>query len=464
MTASLCDKPVLFCECTMRQANIGGIWVNPICKWCYEFVPNDKAIYMVLKDYVEQLQFLGTKGNKTRSKNKKKKKHGSGDLVDTLRRLHDLEDVKRLYEKYGFQAICSSVRVLMDITPSEKRYLSSAGCEDSPPAAEPVSDAPKEATDEEAAWEPQPEPSAEKAPPHDNCSCEPTVAGDDDAVTKDSELEVIEGDYVDVRGIEDKPYDDYGDDSASDKPADPEVEPRNIEEDTVEAYEAPAEEAKPSDAEETGQERAQEQRNTVYLPFDSQYGLMVQLQGVLERACFTYAQRHLPTLLRVHGWNCVEAVPLDTWMDQFASVRHKRVVGASEELLQSVARIQDTTVKRTPMDSSRIRKTLDDAARLIEVLRIEECGDIVEKIRLEVGKTIDDLGRQEEEARSDELLKLLQIDEKRRMLDEQERMVCAEKERKMKECQKSARLKVKRVLGEASITFETSTCSMQLVD
>ncbi|KAF6514131.1 hypothetical protein HZS61_006387 [Fusarium oxysporum f. sp. conglutinans] len=247
MTASLCDKPVLFCECTMRQANIGGIWVNPICKWCYEFVPDDKAIYMVLKDYVEQLQFLGTKGNKTRSKNKKKKKHGSGDLVDTLRRLHDLEDVKRLYEKYGFQAICSSVRVLMDITPSEKRYLSSAGCEDSPPAAEPDSDAPKEATDEEAAWEPQPEPSAEKAPPHDNCSCEPTVAGDDDAVTKDSELEVIEGDYVDVRGIEDKPYDDYGDDSASDKPADPEVEPRNIEEDTVEAYEAPAEEAKPSD-------------------------------------------------------------------------------------------------------------------------------------------------------------------------------------------------------------------------
>jgi hypothetical protein len=67
-------------------------------------------------------------------------------------------------------------------------------------------------------------------------------------------------------------------------------------------------------------------------------------------------------------------------------------------------------------------------------------------------------------AGSDELLKLLQIDEKRRMLDEQERMGCAEKERKMKECQKSARLKVKRVLGETSITFETSTCSMQLVD
>lgn len=153
-------------------------------------------------------------------------------------------------------------------------------------------------------------------------------------------------------------------------------------------------------------------------------------------------------------------------MDQFASIQHKHVVGASEELLQSLARIQDTTVKRTHMDSSQVRKTLFDAVRLVAVLGIEEYGDIIEKIRLEVGKTIedDDFGRQEQEAQSDELLKLLQIDQKRRMLDEQERMVCAEKERKMRECRKSAALKVKSVLDEAKLTFETPTCSMQLAD
>jgi len=54
------------------------------------------------------------------------------------------------------------------------------------------------------------------------------------------------------------------------------------------------------------------------------------------------------------------------------------------------------------------------------------------------------------------MLELLQIDIKREMLDEKERIVYAEKERKMRECQQSAGLKVKRVLDEARVTFKTS--------
>lgn len=51
------------------------------------------------------------------------------------------------------------------------------------------------------------------------------------------------------------------------------------------------------------------------------------------------------------------------------------------------------------------------------------------------------------------MLELLQINIKREILDEKERIVYIEKERKIRECQQSVGLKVKRVLDKARVTY-----------
>jgi hypothetical protein len=136
---------------------------------------------------------------------------------------------------------------------------------------------------------------------------------------------------------------------------------------------------------------------------------MVQLQGILERACFAYAQRRLSTLLRRHEWTCAEAVPLHTWMDQFSIIRYTFDKEPSKELLQSIAEIEDTAVKRTPIDWSRTKEFLDNAIELTDVLQTEEYGDAIKKIRVDVTKAIQNLRHQEQEVRKTELSELLSI-------------------------------------------------------
>ncbi|PCD20088.1 hypothetical protein AU210_016786 [Fusarium oxysporum f. sp. radicis-cucumerinum] len=409
MTTSSCGKLVSYCDCTGRQANIGGIFVSRAsCDWCHGVVPDDKAIYMVLKDHVEQIQFLGTKRGKARPKrNKKRNKNGSGDVVEALQHLPYREDVDKLYKKYGFQVICASARVLLGTGPLEQRHLSTASWEDCLPAAEPDSDVSVDGADREIAGEPEPDSAAEKAPPWDH-HCEPEVAAGEYRGIKYVEPEAAEQEYMDVQDMEEKPgdsdkvapdaSDDYGNDSASDKPADPEMEayPAKV------CYEVPVEDAMPSD-EETREERAQEKKDLICLPFNSQHILMVQLQGILERACFTYAQRCLPALLRRRKWSCAEAVPLHTWMDEFSIIQDTFHTEPSRDLLQSVAEIEDTAVRRTPIDWSRMKKLLDSAVELTEVLQTEEYGDLIKKIRVDVAQAIQDFVHQEEELRNREM-------------------------------------------------------------
>jgi hypothetical protein len=164
-----------------------------------------------LKDHVEYLQLLG--GGK-KVKWKKIKNNGRGDVVmDAIKSLPYREDIQKLFARYDSSVLCASVNVLVNNDSLELRSLLSSRLEDFPPTAEPAT---------------------EQAPPYDH-PCDPEVAAEDDEGTKDAEPEAIEEEYVDVRDLEEKPCgddfpvpeydDDYGDNSASDKPGDPEEGP-----------------------------------------------------------------------------------------------------------------------------------------------------------------------------------------------------------------------------------------------
>jgi hypothetical protein len=129
-------------------------------------------------------------------------------------------------------------------------------------------------------------------------------------------------------------------------------------------------------------------------------------------------------------------------------------------LLQSVIGIQDTVVNRTPIGSFSIKKFLDNAVELTEILKMKDYGDIVKKVRLDIGKAIEDLSREEQEAEDKQDKKLKRIAEKRMKLDEREAEVREYGAKDKTECQESAQLKVKKLLNEAKKSLETTTFFM----
>ncbi|OBS15962.1 hypothetical protein FPOA_13015 [Fusarium poae] len=195
------------------------------------------------------------------------------------------------------------------------------------------------------------------------------------------------------------------------------------------------------------------EQDATYLPFSSQHKLITFLQEVLEGACFAYGRRELSKLLNERGWNCVEAVPLRIWMDQLANRRHILDTIPSERLLESVAGTQDIAVNRTPIDSSRMKKFLEDAAELTDILKMKDYGDIIRKVRVDINKTTEGLSREEQEAKDRQEKNLKRIAEERKILDEREADVRKERGKNKRERQISAGLEVKGLLDEAKKSF-----------
>ncbi|KAF4333758.1 hypothetical protein FBEOM_12424 [Fusarium beomiforme] len=207
---------------------------------------------------------------------------------------------------------------------------------------------------------------------------------------------------------------------------------------------------------------AQEEQNTICLPFSSQHKLIVHLQEVLEGACFAYGRRSLAGMLRERGWDCVESVPLTTWMNELMDLQQTSDMQLSRGLLQSLAEIQDIAFNRTPLGWSRIKKFLDDAVEFTEILKVKEYGDIVAQVRLDIGKTVEGLSREEQEAQSRGERKLQRTAEERRKLDEREAEVRREKEKSTKECRKWAESEVKKALGEEDKSLERAAFFLSL--
>ncbi|KAH7460555.1 hypothetical protein FOMA001_g19549 [Fusarium oxysporum f. sp. matthiolae] len=241
----------------------------------------------------------------------------------------------------------------------------------------------------------------------------------------------------------------------------PEEENTAAEAEPTKAYEEPIEEAKTVDEEEHGEPKPddgymQEQQKIASLPFSSPYRLMAYLQQVLEEACFACGRKNWPELLRKHNWDCVEAVSLATWVKEFEHLQHTFDTRPSRGLLQSVAEVQTIAVERRPINWPRMKRFFDDAVELTEILNAKEYGEIILQIRLDIGKTIEGLSRDEEEAQIQEEKKLQWIAEERRKLDEREAEVRKVKEKSTREFRKSAESEVKRVLEEAKKTLATT--------
>ncbi|KAL3584721.1 hypothetical protein FPOAC2_14502 [Fusarium poae] len=405
------------------------------CGICDRYCPDEKAIYLALRD-IELIRDLGRKWAK--------KTHYPTSMIKTALASIDRSDVKALVDKYGMDSLQSVVRRLL----KDRSFTSESIAEQRFPGltavivhAEAMSTEPAESTSEKTDWEilvavEAPAKASEEEPeeiPAKTAEEEP-----EEATAKSPEEEGIEN----QRWLEKEPF-----------PTEPYP---------TEAYEAPAE-TKPLEEEACG-DRIQEEQKTGCLPMGSQHNLLVHLQEVLETACFAYGQKTLPTQLRKRGWDCVEAVALRTWMNEFPTMTKAFDTIDRRELLQSVVDIQDIAANRSRIDWSRMKEFLDNALELTEVLNIKEYSDIVQKVRMDIGKAVEGLKCKEQEAEDQQEEKLQRIAEERRKLDKCEVEVRKYKKNRMKDRQKWVELEVERKLEETRETLKRARFFVKLVD
>ncbi|KAF9770885.1 hypothetical protein IL306_011503 [Fusarium sp. DS 682] len=445
------DKLVPYCACTFRRTNAESTSTNTTCVWCHRLLPDDKTIYMVLKDHIQYLQYLG---DKVKAKSKKtKKKISRADAMNAIESLPDREDIQELLGRYGSEVLCASVRVLVNRDRLREGSLLFSSLECPPPAA-----GPEEVADKEAVWDVEPEPAKEEAPACEYL-CEPEVAAEDHQGTKDAEPEAIEEEYVGVRAMEEKPCDDdyYGKILASNEPADDTTKTRDPEE-SQETQHGPqlhdeADECAPY------WNRYDDKDEAVNLQLSSQYELMVQLQRYIERACYVYGRREIPTTLSRHSWDCNEAVTLDRWMREFLvqlDIFETRVSAESlQSLFQRLCEVQRANIDRTRLTLDEIHEFLSDARTLMVVLNVKEYEELIKKLEVDIGKLLTDFDIRNRSFRQRRDGKIKQIQSERARLDRLEKEIIAEVKEDIEGNQRMVKSEIRIVLDKTAAKFET---------
>ncbi|CZR35878.1 uncharacterized protein FPRO_03862 [Fusarium proliferatum ET1] len=437
------DVVEYYCSCVTMVYNYPSR-----CGICDRLCPDEKAIYLALRD-IEAIRELGRKWAK-------KTKHQPGTIKRALASIEDRPDVKALVDQYGMDSLQSVVRRLL----KDRSFTSDSIAEQRFPGltavivhAEAMSTEPAESTSEKTDWEllvavEAPVKASEEEPeeiPAKTAEEEPEEAT---AKSPEEEPEEVTAKSPEEEGIENQRW--------------LEKEPCPTEPYPTEAYEAPAE-TKALEEEACG-DRVQEEQKIGCLPMGSQHNLLVHLQEVLETACFAYGQKTLPTQLRKRGWDCVEAVALRTWMNEFPTMTEAFDTIHRRELLESVVAIQDIAVNRPRIDWPRMNKLLDDALDLTEVLNVKEYSDIVKKVRIDIGKAVEGLNCKKQEAEDQQEEKLQRIAEERRKLDKCEVEVRKYKENRVKDHWKWAESEVEGKLEETRKTLKTARFFIKLVD
>ncbi|KAF4333393.1 hypothetical protein FBEOM_12794 [Fusarium beomiforme] len=205
--------------------------------------------------------------------------------------------------------------------------------------------------------------------------------------------------------------------------------------------------------------RAQGDRSTARLSLSSKHELMVDLQKYLERACYTYARKHMQDVLEEQCWDCAEAAQLSDWMEQFLDRRIYFVTEATDDelkkLFESGIKIRNAAVRRFNMESDEIMELLVDAERLLGVLQVDQYQHLVRNLRVKVEKAANELTREKSQWQDRLEKKLACIAAEEAKLNDMKRAVIVENENSMKESQDVAGSEIRDALDKAEVTFKT---------
>lgn len=112
----------------------------------------------------------------------------------------------------------------------------------------------------------------------------------------------------------------------------------------------------------------------ICLPFITGHQIIVELQTILEQACFNFARNTMPEVLETKDWSCPAAVELNTWVKVFRQQEQYLFqappvdVAIDHSFYKSLCDIRHTAVHRLPMTAAGIDKCLRDGEVLVTLL------------------------------------------------------------------------------------------------
>ncbi|KAL9095268.1 MAG: hypothetical protein Q9165_002524 [Trypethelium subeluteriae] len=100
-------------------------------------------------------------------------------------------------------------------------------------------------------------------------------------------------------------------------------------------------------------------------------GAIKATTGLLEKACYAYAEEHFPTALTSDGWECAQAVELNKWKPIFHTQLGRSSSSSSQtilDLLEDVREIRHTAVHRLDICANTLQGFLVKAETLTKLL------------------------------------------------------------------------------------------------
>ena len=122
------------------------------------------------------------------------------------------------------------------------------------------------------------------------------------------------------------------------------------------------------------------------------------MQDMLEKSCYSFAQRSMNDVLQQKGWDCAESVELNIWASVFRSRKETFSPDSLAEMgkplpqvLDSMAQLRHTAVHRIRVTVNRVHQYLLDAERLMILLDDETTSKQLAELRQKAELATEDM-------------------------------------------------------------------------
>ena len=161
------------------------------------------------------------------------------------------------------------------------------------------------------------------------------------------------------------------------------------------------------------------------IPYQTQHRILTQVQIWLEGACFDFAERWLPELLRDNAWEVPEEVELTQWTKIFRKNASKLPTAATEEssgkhlksALCATHKLRHAAVHRLRISTAEIKSMMADAVVLAKILKDQRRANSIARLLEAVTKGSTTFGDRRSDIEKDLATKLASISLQRKELD-----------------------------------------------
>lgn len=179
---------------------------------------------------------------------------------------------------------------------------------------------------------------------------------------------------------------------------------------------------------------------------------MLQLQLILEHACFSFGQREMQQKLDEWDHSCAEAISLQTWIEFFQNNKTFETEGNAESLpnlLSSVGRIQNIILLRLNLNFEQVNQFLLNAEEFIRLLNTPLYLGAVESLRQRTEEVLLKANRDAALIHNEADRKVAEIEAQRERLNREEEGVKRHRDEKLDNIRVSIERDIFAAMGQA---------------